>query len=361
MKGAIATVSLLVVAGLVVFFVLEGRFMLEGGRAPWAVINNDVAVLKEALQKGVSDEERHKAFGRAVGRGNLEAMDLLLDAGADVNQRPSPQSPCTLFATLRFGRPAVAKALLQRGADPSRCDEPAAALMDNALRYGRGDAPQQDLVFILSKLYKPGTDLTEVKALAAKHKLDQVAAWLEHPEQAVAAVDNNIALLPKGEPGSVDQDDLRALCEEGTAVATAAPYKKQAEVASPMYFFERRFETWRWPGVGGPGQPQLPTWWFSFQEKADTQLVACVDAVDKKRVKECHYKGPGGGISVYDATWTVTVKEARTGRVVVEKSFPMQASRQCDVIKFGKDQEGQFPDYGAKLQDVMAALVGGPR
>ncbi len=232
-------------------------------------------------------------------------------------------------------------------------------MMDEAIRFGRQRVPQQDMVFILSRLYKPGVDVQAAKASAAKHGLDRVVAYLEAPGGDVVAVENDPSLLPRGEPGSVEWDDLKALCE-GEVVPTAAKYRRQDGAAAQVAFFERRFKKWRWPGAGGPGQVQLPRWWLSFKEPADTQLVACVDALDRQRVKECRYKGPGGGISVYDVTWKVTVREAKTGKVVAEQSFPMKASRQCDVLKRGTNQEGQFPFYGRRLKTLLTPLVGGP-
>jgi len=354
-KKAVIGGVVLVIGGLVAFFVLEGRFMLEGGRAPWAVINDDMDVLREALKTGVSAEEKQDALGRAVGRGNIEALGLLVEAGADVNHT---KDNCYLENTFRFSRAAMGKALLDHGADPSVCKNPRAKMMDEAIRYGNADIPEQDLVFIMSKLYADGEDVSAALASAQKYKLDDVIAYLKAPGGEVAASKNNPSLLPKGKPGSVSRDDLKTVCD-GKALPDAAEYKKQEGAAAQIYYFERRFKQWRWPGRG-PGQPRLPRWWFSFKEPANTQLVACVDALDKKKVKECRYEGAGGGISVYDTTWKITLRETKTGKLVGEESFPMKASQKCDFLKWGKTQEGQFPNYGDKLQSFLTPHVGGP-
>ena len=356
MKKGAAIAGVVLIAGLVVFFVLEGRFMLEGGRAPWAVINDDMGVLEQTLEEGVSQEELQKAFGRAVGRDHLVALRLLADRGAEINRHGSG---CYLASSLRFGRPGTGRALLQLGADPNRCDVGRAKMMEDAIVFGHDRVPQQDMIYIMSKLYTAGVDVAPAKASAASYHLDQVGVYLDAPGADVVAVSSDPALLPRGEPGSVEWDDLKALCEGGTA-PTAAAYQKQEGASAPIAFFERRFETWRWPGVGAPGQVRLPRWWLSFKEPANTQLVACVEAIDPRRVKECRYEGRGGGISVYDTTWKITIREAKTGTVVDEQSFAMQASRSCDILKHGTDQEGQFPFYGQKLKTMLAPHVGGP-
>ncbi len=60
-KGIVILVVLVLVGGFAAWFFLEGRFMVEGGRAPWAVINEEPEVLKEALKAGVDAEELSSA------------------------------------------------------------------------------------------------------------------------------------------------------------------------------------------------------------------------------------------------------------------------------------------------------------
>ncbi|MCP4501293.1 MAG: hypothetical protein GY822_15140 [Deltaproteobacteria bacterium] len=119
---------------------------------------------------------------------------------------------------------------------------------------------------------------------------------MDAPGEEVQAVQNDASLLPKGEPGSVSFDDLQTVCE-GKALPTAAAYQKQVGVSSTIMFNERRFNSWGWPGRA-PGQPQLPGWWYSFKEPANTQLVICVDATEKNRIDDCRYEGGGGSIAL---------------------------------------------------------------
>src|SRR5688572_10824606 len=112
MKKVVVAVLLLGVAAVV--WVAWGRFAVEGGRAPWAVINRRPDVLEAALAAGVSDGEKQRALDRAVGRNEERAAATLLRAGAS----PEPNGLCHLGGAVRFGRPGIARLLLEAGAQP---------------------------------------------------------------------------------------------------------------------------------------------------------------------------------------------------------------------------------------------------
>ncbi|MCK5802006.1 MAG: hypothetical protein KAI66_04200, partial [Lentisphaeria bacterium] len=162
---------------------------------------------------------------------------------------------------------------------------------------------------------------------------------------------------PQGKAGSLSMDDLKKVCA-GEAQSDAASYVKQASNTSKLYYFEKRYEDWRWPGRG-PGMPELPAWWTDFKEPANTQLVVCVDLTDKTKVQDCRYKGGGDGISAYEATITLTLYESKTGRKVDTNTFKKGAPT-CPVVKMGRQQEGLFPAYSKELKTFLAPHVGGP-
>lgn len=354
MKWGIPGVVVLLLAGGV-FFVVEGRYLVEGGHAPWAVINGDMDHLKATLAKRPRLDEIQKAFGQAVGRGVVEAVPLLVAAGASGN--PPEGIECHLANRLRFSDPKMAKLLLVHGADPGRCKASRAEMMLNANKYGYDEAPQADLVFILSKLNDSRVDLSPIKQEAQRHKLSEVVHYLEAPEQPVVAA--AAVTGPRGKAGALSRDDLKALCD-GKALPDAAPYEKRDDVAATVYEFERRHDNWRWPGRGPDGSG-LPSWWTSFDDPSHTQLVVCIDAVDKQVVKRCLYEGPGEGVALYNATWKMTLREARTAKVLQEASFPMKIEPACASVKFGREAEGRFPSYAEPLKSFLAPFIGGPR
>ncbi|MBN2495385.1 MAG: ankyrin repeat domain-containing protein [Deltaproteobacteria bacterium] len=355
-------IALVLVGAFAAWFVLHGRYVVEGGRAPWAVINERPDVLKEALAAGIDKEEMDEAFGRAVGRSNLEALEMLLEAGASPN--PAQKGRCYLDGSTRHGRVKVSRLLLERGADPRRCQTDPSTMMAFLVAYGAGEAPQGELIGALAPLVAAGgsADKTGVDYVgsalqeAEKRKLDQVVAYLKDPTAApgVAQADGE---QPRGKSGSLELDDLKRVCA-GEGLADAAPYVKQAGRASLVYYFERRSDEYRWPGRG-PGRPSLPRWWTSWEDPSHTQLVACVDLSEKKKVQDCRYEGGGGGISVYDAKVKMTLYEAKTGRRVDARSFDKSGPR-CPIVKSGSEQEGLYPSYSKELEAFLAPHVCGP-
>ncbi|MCP4501294.1 MAG: hypothetical protein GY822_15145 [Deltaproteobacteria bacterium] len=115
----LAMMLLVVVGGLADFFVLEGRFMVEGGRAPWAVINDDMELLSAQIQKGIPKEELEAAFKKSIYRSNIPAAKILVEAGGDVNAEEG-----FLSGPIRWGKLDIVKMLLQLGADPLQCKKP---------------------------------------------------------------------------------------------------------------------------------------------------------------------------------------------------------------------------------------------
>jgi hypothetical protein len=362
-KGIIILVVLLLLGGGVVWFVLEGRYAVEGGRAPWAVINDRPDVLQEALAAGVDAEQLRTAVKRAAGKGKIAMLETLLEAGASPD--PASKGRCPLDQATRFGRVKVARVLLEHGADPALCRETPTTLMANTIVYGAGDVPQAEIKRVLAPLIAAGGEpaadadgqLKSPLQEAERKGLDQVVAYLKDPSAPVAAADGG-GERSLGRAGSLELDDLKRVCA-GEGLADAAAYVKQPDHAALVYYFERRSDSYRWPGRG-PGRPTLPRWWTSWDDPSHTQLVACVDLSDKTKVRECSYKGGGGGFNVYDAKVVFKLYEAKTGELVAEHSF-QKAGPGCPMVKSGTKHEGLYPAYSAELKTFLEPHVGGPQ
>jgi hypothetical protein len=349
-----------VTGALAAGWMLEGRYLVEGGRAPWAVINARHDVLAQALSAGVSDEEKQDALSRAVQRKDFAALEMLLAAGASPN--PATKGYCHVASALRFGQAKVASMLLEAGADPALCDVDVPTMAKDLLTYGHDNDPEPDILWTMSLLVAADPDAGAANrwstaiADARKFELSEVAAFLENPSaRAPTRPDAPAADRPQGKPGSLDLDDLKTVCT-GAALEDAAPYVAQAGQAAQVYYFERRSDEFRWPGRG-PGMPSLPRWWTSWDDPSHTQLVACVDVVNKTKVRTCDYEGEGGGITMYDATFTVKLHEAKTGKEVDSTTFEKSIGRDCPQVKSGSDQEGLFPPYSDELKEFLVPHV----
>jgi hypothetical protein len=235
-------------------------------------------------------------------------------------------------------------------------------MMQDLVTYGHDKAPEPDVLWTMSLLVAADPDAaapnrrTTAIAKARELELTEVAAFLEDPsDHAPARPDRPTADRPQGTPGSLDLDELKTVCT-GTALEDAAPYVQQDGQAAQVYYFERRHDEFRWPGRG-PGMPSLPRWWTSWDDPSHTQLVACVDVVEKTKVRTCQYEGEGGGITMYDATFEVKLYEAKTGKEVASTTFAKKVGPECPQVKSGTDQEGEFPPYSEELKAFLAPHV----
>lgn len=334
-----------VIIGVVVLFsawmYFHGRYFLEGGRAPWAVINDRADVLEEALKKGVDDEEKSAAMSQALFRRRHDAVKLLLAHGVkpDVTK-------CELGNDL-----ITTELMLDAGASAKQCNN--GFLADFISRFAE-EAPEPALLSLVERLVRAGADVNaknfnKLTALqmAKQRKLGQLSAWLEDPSQPV-----EVQNAPKPAlRGTVDfsRDDLKFVCD-GEGQPNAPPYQREAGLVSPMVNFERRTEKYFWPGRMTPG------WWTN--EPKHTQLVVCATIIDKKVFKSCSYEGRGGGITIWEATYELVVREAKTARELAKKTVSLPPSRStCDFMKFGKEQEGVYPDYAPALRELVEPLV----
>jgi hypothetical protein len=345
MKKLIIAVAIL--APLVGVWIFYGRFAVEGGKAPWAIINERSDVLKEAV-KTASQKEKDDALSRAASKERIADMRVLLKAGANPEGDRQPA-----WCILKIPGPEVISVLLEAGADPARCDKPG-ELMAQFIESNRERGSEQELIQVLRQLIDRGLKPDpESIAAAEKHKLAEVAAFLKDPASAKVI---DPASIPKaarlGDNSNPDRDDLKKICD-GEGLAKLPAYQKQPGALSPVIYFEKRLEgDWRWPGQ------LLPRWWSTFDDLSHTQVVACVRVVDKKVAQECRYQGGGGGVNIYDATFEIFVRDAKTGKILSQKTAPLKAtSTRCPFIKFGKQSEGQYPDYTAELKSLVEPLL----
>jgi ankyrin repeat protein len=120
-----------------------------------AIDSGDLAGIGEAL-KNVDDINAGQGGGTALMlsayNGNLDAVRLLLDSGADPNIQESVQNMTALMLAASEGHKDVAEFLLQRRADPNMTNSYGA----NALMF----AASKDSYELAESLVKQGTVVT---------------------------------------------------------------------------------------------------------------------------------------------------------------------------------------------------------
>lgn len=346
MKKLVITLGIL--GPLVVVWIFYGRFAVEGGKATWSIINDRPDVLEAALKSGVSDKDKSEAFSRALGKGKAKEARMLAAAGAKLDA--SKRGFCQVGSAARWGDVKAVQLYLEFGADPSKCSEKDRALIiPDFIQYGAGRASEGELIETLKLLRQKGAPLDAEKALAVAGKMKEVAAWVRAPDAATTAPVKKLALA--GDGPELERDALKDVCL-GNGVAQLPVYSKRPGEVSPILNFERRGDEIFFPGR------VLPEWWTPWSDLRHVQVVACARVVEKKVANECRYEGTGNGLTIYDATYELELREAKTGKRIDGKTVALVADHSCPMVKFEKEHMGRYPNYEAELQALARPHLG---
>lgn len=343
-------IALGILAPLVVVWIVWGRFAVEGGKATWSIINDRDDVLEGALKSGVSEKDKQEAFSRAVAKGSEKAARLLYAAGARLTT--PTRGGCQVGSAARWGQPKAVRLYLELGADPAQCsDEDRKPIIADLIQYGGERVSEGELLETLRLLKQRGAPIVAETALAAarSHKLNQVAAWVEAPDSVAAAPVKKLALA--GDGPKIERDAFKDVCL-GNGVAQLPVYSKKPGEVSPILNLERRENEIFFPGR------VLPEWWTPWSDLRHVQVVACARVVEKTVANECRYEGAGGGLTIYDATYELELREARTGKRLDGKTVALKADRSCPMVKFEKEQMGRYPSYAAELEALARPHLG---
>jgi len=127
---------------------------------------------------------------------------------------------------------------------------------------------------------------------------------------------------------SLSDHDLEKVCF-GIPEKRAAAYEKAPGKISPTHAFFRPDERSGFEGKSGAG---FGAW--ESKEAKDYQLVACITEKSRKKMLECKFD-PSYIIKTadyYGATYEVTLREAKTAKIVATKTITEEAEKACPGI-----------------------------
>ena len=153
---------------------VNARFLL-------AARNADEAGLKRALADGAAINSRNRLGESALivvlKKNRIDLAQLLIDAGADINQ-PALNGITPLMTAAYEGQTEMVRQLLAKGANPAASDR----LQKNAMIYAAGEGRTSVVTLLLENKIDPnatyGNDLTALMWAAGFGKTDTVRALL---------------------------------------------------------------------------------------------------------------------------------------------------------------------------------------
>jgi ankyrin repeat protein/mono/diheme cytochrome c family protein len=218
-------------------------FFWGGWRTPlmWAAFQGDETLLKLLLERGakVNDQvEIGGALGQAAWGGHAAVARLLLDAGAQVDQRDliANYTPLHWAASSERSSPAVVELLIARGAD---ANAEGGQNVDNylgvaqtplSLARKRGDTP------IVRALLKAGAK--DLPTAARTAKTTQQASAIIGSKTAVEAVQR--ALLPLTKTG---EESVSTFLRHASKQDCISCHQQQVPLAALSLAHSRRFAT----------------------------------------------------------------------------------------------------------------------
>lgn len=166
-------------------------------------------------------------------------------------------------------------------------------------------------------------------------------------------------LLPLQPPGielpKVASAEIDAVCS-GSVVPQMPAYdrsKSGPRGLRTVYFggVEQTFTTSNLPDGFPPNASEA--------EGVDSvELVACVTAIPRKKIRECEFTG-GGVLETHDGEFEVEVYEAATRKLVEKKSFKGSSPRGCPVLhKFWGQRDKRMTRIEPAFRQYLEKLRG---
>ena len=148
------------------------------------------------------------------------------------------------------------------------------------------------------------------------------------------------------------EDDLRAVCD-GKAEPRAKAYSKADPTAHSMLLFVKAgTKEYRSDDIN-------PLKRFKSEKPEQTELVACINRTAVKKVSTCDFDDtpPARYLDMHEATYEITIREAKTGAVVGTKTAALPPDGCPTFHSFSSEREDSFPDFDAPLLVLASPLL----
>ena len=229
----------------------------------------------------------------AAGAGHGEALDLLLEAGCDIDRALPGKAATPLLAAAFNGRARVARALLQAGADPNKCaSDGTSALM---VASWHGDAA------VVRALLDVGADASRVRNIDGATAL-YLAAQANHVPVVELLLETRSS-RPVGAGRALSQYAIDCCCRTRTCrVRTNLTHSRSEPKCIGRDGLDRRPR-------GVPGRPRRRSERSTIceggpqRESGAGRLHSCFDSgpAEPRRVSRCFScSGRGPGRSLLD-------------------------------------------------------------
>ncbi len=148
--------------------------------------------------------------------------------------------------------------------------------------------------------------------------------------------------------------DLDAVCNE-LPKKQAKPYAKKVGEIHPTIVFTRDDSNAKYQKSYSDDFDGWKT-----DNAADYQLVACVTATSRKKVKDCVFdeEKPVRTLELHSATYEFRVLEAHTGKEVGKKTVDLKADKECPMFwMFKEERQTKDPEFEQALMEFAKAFV----
>ncbi len=148
----------------------------------------------------------------------------------------------------------------------------------------------------------------------------------------------------------LEEMDLATVCA-GVAEPRAKAYAKDGPNGHGIVVFERGGED---KEMTAPTPKLLSE--FAPEKPQDVELVACAVRTAQTKVETCDYSDDHH-LEIFDATYEISIREARTAAVLETKTVSMAAPRCWDFTRFKEKTEKAYPRVEFAAADMVVGIV----